>query len=253
MTTTTTTKPALTVAEIAAECGRYLTRKKRNDDDRKAIVIQTDDAPEWFTDICHEAHGDFLPDDWRYEFIEDALVQLENDDEDTKDIGEAYPYNHDRAAWLASNCNRGGYCDEAAEDFGHAKDIYDAIANGMQREYEEVYSSIKSSLEELAEERTEESELAAHLADRAYVGPAESHARKYGTAEDADKIADHDETSLKNFHELTEFIERLNVAEAAPQEIEDARQGMREAMARIMDDAPGAAREYCERNGITLD
>ncbi len=142
----TTTK---TVAQWAAEANGYLFRDKRADG--REFLVPLDEAPQWFTDLCHAAHGDMMPDDWKYEFIQDALNSLEDDVEDRRDLGSVYPYTHDRLKWLASNLERPGYCDEAAENYGTPKDILTFIALGMTEEMTEVYDSVRNSLEELAE------------------------------------------------------------------------------------------------------
>jgi hypothetical protein len=81
------------------------------------ILLPADGAPEWFTELCHHAHGSMMPDDWRYEFIQDALHALQDGaDEDGIDLDTLYPYTADRLDWLASHLDRPGYCDEAAVD-----------------------------------------------------------------------------------------------------------------------------------------
>ena len=47
-----------------------------------------DGAPQWVTDLCFSAHseGAMLPDDWRYVFIVEALVALEDETELEADI-----------------------------------------------------------------------------------------------------------------------------------------------------------------------
>lgn len=47
-----------TLSELATECLSYLTK---NGD----VVVQTGDAPQWFTDVCYKAHNGMLPDDWK--------------------------------------------------------------------------------------------------------------------------------------------------------------------------------------------
>ena len=71
-----------TVQSIPAETNTFLYRDTQQDK-----VLPQKDAPQWFTDLCHYAHGDMLPDDWRYEFIQDALNALENDDDDENERG----------------------------------------------------------------------------------------------------------------------------------------------------------------------
>jgi hypothetical protein len=81
-----------------------------------------------------------MPNDWRFEFIQDALNAL-------------YPYMADRLAWLASRLDRCDYCDRVAEESGSAPpSVLEAIAWGMAAELREVYDFVRSRLEELAGE-----------------------------------------------------------------------------------------------------
>src|SRR5690606_30767281 len=94
------------------------------------ILVHKDEAPEWVKDLSRAAHDDgrILPDDWRFEFIGDALDLIGDmgDVEDVDDIrerfrewfgGGAYVYTAEQLAWIASSGERPGYCDEAAEEF----------------------------------------------------------------------------------------------------------------------------------------
>lgn len=145
-----------TVFELAAEVNKYLVRDKRADD--KQYVKLAAEAPEWMQELMHTAHADTMPDDWRYEFIEDAITLLENDDDEI-DIDSLYPYTHSRLAWLSSRLDRSRYCDEALEDYGGSiSKIDDAIAMGMAREIEEVLSLVRTALEERENELMEAAE-----------------------------------------------------------------------------------------------
>jgi hypothetical protein len=137
------------VARLAAEANRFLVRDCTRD-----ILLPSDGAPQWFTDLCHHAHADMMPDDWRYEFIQDALNALEDGaDEDRLELDALYPYTADRLNWLASHLDRPGYCDEAAEDAGGPPDdILAFVAWGMDREMHEVFGIIHAKLEEIAED-----------------------------------------------------------------------------------------------------
>lgn len=139
-----------TLADWAKEANSFLRRDKERD-----ILLPADGAPQWFTDLCHHAHGDMMPDDWRYEFIQDALNAIEDgaDEDRIDDLDSLYPYTADRLRWLASNLNRPGYCDEAISDMGEApKEILSFVAWGMARELSEVYHLVRERLEELADD-----------------------------------------------------------------------------------------------------
>ena len=146
--------PTERVRQLAREANSYLRRDPARD-----ILLPTDGCPRWFTDLCHAAHGSMMPDDWRYEFIQDALSALgDGADEDRLDLDALYPYTADRLSWLASHLDRPGYCDEAAADAGGPPaDILAFVARGMDRELREVFDRVRSELEEMArEEDTEE-------------------------------------------------------------------------------------------------
>lgn len=145
-----------TIEQLAAEVNAALVRDKRADG--KDYVKLADDSPDWMHDLCMSAHGDMMPDDWRYEFIEDACCQLENGEDDARDIDEAYPYTADRLAWLSSRLDRVSYCDDAAEEYGCEGSMTDRIAWGMFAEVREVFDLVKTFLEERIEELEEEAE-----------------------------------------------------------------------------------------------
>src|SRR5262249_15387409 len=149
----TTTTHHDRIQELAAEANRYLKRDPARD-----ILVPADGAPQWFTELCHHAHGSMMPDDWRYEFIQDALAAIEDGaDEDRLDLDALYPYTADRLNWLASHLERPGYCDEAADDLGQApKEIMAFVAWGMDRELREVFGLVRYRLEEIAEDSIDE-------------------------------------------------------------------------------------------------
>jgi hypothetical protein len=132
----------MTLSELARNASNFLTRDTTRD-----IVLPTDSAPEWFTDLCRTAHGTMLPDDWRYEFIDDALSAIADECEDMRDVDDSYPYTADRLAWLASNIERPGYCDEAAKEYGvKTGDVLELVTLGMSAEMREVYELVLSAL-----------------------------------------------------------------------------------------------------------
>ncbi len=157
-----------TISELAAEANSYL--YTGDGIDKRAVVLPKSDAPQWFTDLCHSAHKGLLemfPDDWRYEFIQDALTALENDGEECEpDIDSLYPYTADRLRWLSSRLDRTCYCDEAMKEFGgDFKDTDSLIALGMYYELSEVFGLVKEALEDRLEELEDEAAEAEEEAD----------------------------------------------------------------------------------------
>jgi hypothetical protein len=141
-----------TIQDAAREAGAYFETATR--DDGTEFVRTKDGTPQWVTNLVHEAHGEFLPDDWRYEVIRDALDWIEEADDPEDGSGEFADqtvdvYNSARLAWLASNLNRASYCDEAAAEFGGEErvSIFDQIGQGQYMEASEVYSLVLRALE----------------------------------------------------------------------------------------------------------
>jgi hypothetical protein len=66
----------------AAEAAAWLEPALRDENDPESSFIRLrDGAPEWVRDLVHAAHGEFLPDDWRYDKIQEALLFIaENED-----------------------------------------------------------------------------------------------------------------------------------------------------------------------------
>jgi hypothetical protein len=156
----------ITTSSIAGEAYDWFTRQERGDE---TITVLKDGAPEWLTDLVYEAHGEFLPDDWRYQTIRNALGHIHDNSLDSEDEmqdsahefadGNVDTYNHARAQWLASNLNRAGYVDEAVEEFGHHEyGIYGDIGLGQYRESEEIYQGVCESLQARLEELEDEAQ-----------------------------------------------------------------------------------------------
>jgi hypothetical protein len=108
----------------------------------------TDDAPEWVKEMCREAHGEMMPDDWRYAFIVEALDALaESEDPDEASV-ESDIYTHELTGWLHSRADRYDYCDEAyKERGGHFTNTVELLMIGQALEKAEVLVSVRASLE----------------------------------------------------------------------------------------------------------
>ena len=145
-----------TLASEAAACFETATRGDTGRDEDRYTRVR-DGAPEWVTELVYAAHGDFFPDDWRYDAIRSALSAIHDDDLSEDDAGEWADTNVDaytgaRLAWLASNLNRAFYCDDAVEELGSPETgIIDRIGLGQYAESEEVFQLVYRALEERAE------------------------------------------------------------------------------------------------------
>jgi hypothetical protein len=107
-------------------------------------------APEWMTEFVQDAHGDFLPDDYRYEFIEDALLAIVGHDDldEARDSLEPDIYTGKLTAWLASNLARGTYIDEVLED-GGANNMHNLLSIGQLNEKCETFDLVVEALQKL--------------------------------------------------------------------------------------------------------
>ncbi len=161
----TTDKTATTIRSLASEMSQAFEQGGPRDDGKTFRKLK-DGSPQWMTDVCHEAHADMMPDDYRYVFIEnavEAIAESDADDPDSIDNArceiEADIYTHDLTAWLGSRADRSGYCDEAAEDQGEGfKEIIPFIQAGQVLEKEEVFQLVLSALEKLADNEDNETE-----------------------------------------------------------------------------------------------
>lgn len=151
-----------TISTLAREAYDALETRTRDDGER--FTTTRDDAPEWVRDLVMHAHGDFLPEDWRYETIRDALEQLADGDyetaddarEDDGDFADSAVdvYTAPLLRWLASNLNRPGYVDEARDEglISGQENITQQITVGQYLEAREVYALVIDALESRAVE-----------------------------------------------------------------------------------------------------
>lgn len=160
-----------TLARFAYDCFETAHRSAHpayvhsGDEDGDAYVRVIEGAPGWVTDLCHHAHGEMFPDDWRYRAIRDALEAIMEAD-DLDDAGAEYAdgmvdvYTGARLAWLSSNLNRVGYCDDAQDEYGSEDQSVTAlIGQGQYQEASEVFGLVRGFLEKLEQEPRTDSTL----------------------------------------------------------------------------------------------
>lgn len=94
-----------------------------------------------------------LPDDWRYEFIVDALDAIADheDEDEARDSIEADIYTAELTGWLHSRVDRYEYCDNAAQEFGASDTLLGSLQLGQLMEKHEVFDSVLSSLRDQLE------------------------------------------------------------------------------------------------------
>lgn len=93
-----------------------------------------------------------LPDDWRYEYIVDALNLItestelpEYGEDDWNDIAygiEGEIYNDKLSAWLASHLYRAAYTDEACDGIDGGHDTFTRLTLGNAYEQRFVFESV---------------------------------------------------------------------------------------------------------------
>jgi hypothetical protein len=142
----TTTK---TIQEVAAEMYKNMEQKERKDGSKYYCNIKKID---WQKEIIHKAHGDALPDDYIYEFINDALAVLSDCEEGNEEeaIYEMEPdcYTTNLTAWLHSSNNRVYYITEALEEFGDIKDGFQLLGIAQTKEKQEVAILVLEGIKE---------------------------------------------------------------------------------------------------------
>ena len=143
--------PPATVQELAklARCAFSLETR----DNGSEYWNRNQCAPEWIMELCHTAHGDMLPDDYRYRFIVQALDALEEaEDPDEARDGYEVEYRYYRVVeWLSSHpARRLEYCDDAVREFGLSSDATTAtqLQIGHLSERLEVLELVRGSLEQ---------------------------------------------------------------------------------------------------------
>jgi len=141
-----------TVQDVAKEMLNNMEQKTRNDG--KSFYCCKNEI-EWQQDIIREAHGDKLPDDYVYEFTNDALCVLSDCDEGQEDDAiyeiEADCYTSNLTEWLNSRCDRVYYLTEVLEEFQPVIDGFAALTMAQQKEKQEVAQAILSGIKEYIE------------------------------------------------------------------------------------------------------
>lgn len=150
-----------TVQTLAYDLSQALVDATR-DSGARYVKLQ-DGSPEWMTDAIHAAHGDMMPDDWRYRAIRDVagfIAEIDDGEYVREDhVHECCDqlvdvYNADLTAWLASSLNRLGYCDQAVDDGLVEMDagMSKRLQIGQYVEYQEIFFALSLFLDEQADD-----------------------------------------------------------------------------------------------------
>lgn len=159
----------MTLQELSKEVRAQFTLAKRDNGEEfwTREILKGTEYGDWITDLCHNAHGEMLPDDWVYEFIVDALDAIEaydDEDEARDNLPEEYR-THRFIEYYASHGYRQAAADEILREalqYTHRDSenlsLTTFMAQAMREEQEEVFSSVLQSLTDRLEEIEEEEE-----------------------------------------------------------------------------------------------
>lgn len=143
-----------TLHKLAAKLSRAFETKKRNDG--KEFVCLKDGSPEWMTQAIRSAHGDKLPDDTTYAFVEkaaDALAEASVDADPSDVIAEieADVYTSDLTEWLHARADHVFYLSEVLEECSGITDGAQLLMAAQKKQIDEVGYALISALEAQAE------------------------------------------------------------------------------------------------------
>lgn len=159
------------VRQLAREAFNALETKER-DNGQSYVSFNSDKKETWMQDLADAAHGDMMPDDWKYSALQSALEFIADTDstDDVEEIrdgisewadGMVDVYDFNLKTWLTSHGDRQGYVDEAVSEFGHSEnEIIGDITLGQFAEYEEVCHLALTFLEGRAESEIEDEDAA---------------------------------------------------------------------------------------------
>lgn len=108
-----------------------------------------DPHPIWIEEMSRAVHDDsqWLPDDYKYEYMVQALDSLEEGNDPEEPYIEADVYNSDLLDWLASHSYRAEFVNEAVKDMGHSENgIIGDIGTGQYAEKREVWDRVLQAL-----------------------------------------------------------------------------------------------------------
>jgi hypothetical protein len=138
------------VTEIAEKARSFFTLQTRKDGSK---FWSAPDKPEWVQSMCRDAHNGMFPDDYKYEYIVDALDYLSDPSNDPDEYNpDADVYTKDLTDWLGSHADRPGYVDQAREDglIVADTDTVTQLAIGQIEERREVFGEVLAYLQEMA-------------------------------------------------------------------------------------------------------
>ncbi len=144
----------MTIQDLARQYADLFVTKERDNRDKFLCVEDHSNIP--LMELIRNAHDEMMPDDYKYQFIHEALEGIAESD-DTDDIGiEADIYNSDLLKWVSSNLTRASYVDRAIAEIDGYDNLWQALSNGQYLERYEILHSVISSLESIIEKGVSE-------------------------------------------------------------------------------------------------
>ncbi len=145
---TTTEK---TVQELAGELSNAFVRDKRNDGQEFTHLAKG--SPKWMTEVIHAVHGDKMPDDTVYGFVERCADAIAGHDDPSDAVTEIEPdgYTSSLTSWLNARADHVHYLTEALEEGLDITDGFQLLAYAQQKQIQEVGFALISELEKISE------------------------------------------------------------------------------------------------------
>lgn len=139
--------------ELAKHASSFIVTKTRPDGESFITIKKR--RPTWLMDMAKTVHdsGRWLPDDYKYEYMDQALDLLADGVDPEDPQLEADVYTSDLYKWLTSHMERASYVDEAVKELGHSNQgVVGDIMMGQVREKEEVFRLVVEVLNERLKE-----------------------------------------------------------------------------------------------------
>jgi hypothetical protein len=137
-----------TIKEVAQEMLNHMKTGKRDSSGESYVYLEIS-APEWMRDIAYKAHGNRVPDDYIWQYIQDALEIITEVDDDASEEEvrdqfyeiEADIYTSSLTEWLGSNVSNVYYLTEVLEEM-EIKDGFQLLAVAQQKQRQEVAEAV---------------------------------------------------------------------------------------------------------------
>lgn len=130
------------------EYAKYFQTKTRTTTQERFVCL-VDEAPEDLSELVRWIHKRYfwgaLPNDWIYDVIADAFIDLNENNLDDISL-ESDIYNNQLADWLKEPYAN-EYCIQAAEELGEKNNIFDAIGQGQFMAKQAIYDAVNEFIQ----------------------------------------------------------------------------------------------------------